>query len=178
MRQRQRFSAVVAVALGGAASAADDGPRLGRPLAPAVAHAHVSVVFPDGHGLPPGQGSVHDGARLYAARCRSCHGVDGRGGPGGELAGGRPDLTAAQPDQTIGTYWPYATTVFDFIRRAMPMDAPWSLGDDEVYALTAYLLHLNGILPATAVLDAAALAAVRMPNADGFDAIEAPGPPR
>lgn len=149
-------------------------PELGNALDPAVVAKESSIVFADGRGLPPGRGAVADGAGIYATRCVACHGADGRGGPGGELAGGRPDLQAEQPDQTIGTYWPYATTLFDFIRRAMPMDAPWSLNDDEVYAVTAYLLHLNGILPATASLDAAMLATTRMPNAGGFDAIEAP----
>ncbi|MEQ8231591.1 MAG: c-type cytochrome [Gammaproteobacteria bacterium] len=148
-------------------------PALGQPLAGGRAQSALSVVFPDGRGLPPGSGSVEAGRGLYAARCATCHGVAGRGGPGGELAGGRSDLTAEQPDQTIGTYWPYATTLFDFIRRAMPMDAPWSLADDEVYALTAYLLHINGVVEADATLDAAALAAVRMPNREGFVGIEA-----
>jgi len=152
----------------------EDFPELGRTLDPATVAGQSSIVFADGEGLPPGRGEVTAGSRIYAARCIACHGADGRGGPGGELAGGRPDLQAEQPDQTIGTYWPYATTLFDFIRRAMPMDAPWSLSDDEVYALTAYLLHLNGIVPATASLDAATLAAIRMPNANGFEPVEAP----
>lgn len=149
-------------------------PEFGNALDPAIVANASSIVFADGRGLPPGRGTVADGADIYAARCVACHGANGRGGPGGELAGGRPDLQAEQPDQTIGTYWPFATTLFDFIRRAMPMDAPWSLNDDEVYAVTAYLLHLNGILSATASLDAATLASIRMPNAGGFDAIEVP----
>lgn len=149
-------------------------PEFGQPLEPAAVDAETSVVFAGGEGLPAGRGRVTDGARIYAARCIACHGVEGRGGPGGELAGGRRDLRAEQPDQTIGTYWPYATTLFDFIRRAMPMDAPWSLSDDEVYAVSAYLLHLNGLVAADATLDAATLAALRMPNADGFDRVEAP----
>ncbi len=151
------------------------GPALGRPLADAeAALVGASIVWPDGRGLPPGRGSVGDGRALYRQRCLACHGERGRGGLGGELAGGRPHLTAEPPDQNIGTYWPHATTVFDFVRRAMPLDAPWSLSDSEVYAVVAYLLHLNGLLEPDASLDATALAGLRMPNADGFDAVEGP----
>ncbi len=154
-----------------------ESPALGRAASHAeLAAAAGDVIWPDGHNLPGGQGSVAEGQKLYAARCIACHGVEGRGGSGGELAGGNPDLRAPQPDQTIGTYWPYATTLFDFVRRAMPFDAPRSLSDSEVYALVAYLLHLNGILAADAILDRAALIAVRMPNAGGFIGIEASYP--
>ncbi|MGE0486578.1 MAG: c-type cytochrome [Gammaproteobacteria bacterium] len=149
------------------------GPGLGMPLATATAARADDIVWPDGRGLPRGHGDVASGRAVYESRCLGCHGRDGRGGPGGELAGGNPDLTAAQPDQTIGTYWPYATTLFDFVRRAMPLDAPWSLSDDEVYAVVAYLLHLNDLLAADARLDARALAALRMPNRAGFVGIDA-----
>jgi hypothetical protein len=161
-------------------SAAAHGPNLGRTLSRGADEASSSVIWPDGRNLPPGRGSAVDGAAIYAERCIACHGDRGRGGAGGELAGGNPDLAAAQPDQTVGTYWPYAMTLFDFVRRAMPLDAPWSLGDEEVYAVVAYLLSINGIVPADAVLDAAAIAAVRMPNRGGFEPIEgvASGPPR
>lgn len=134
------------------------------------------LVLADGTGLPPGSGTVAAGQTLYAARCQRCHGAEGRGGAGGELAGGNADLRHASPDLTIGTYWPVATTLFDFIRRAMPMDAPRSLDDDQVYAVCAYLLHLNGLWPAGERLDARSLAALRMPNRLGFDGIEAPLP--
>lgn len=148
-------------------------PAFGRPLSVDEFEAGATLITPDGRGLPEGGGSVAEGAAIYAARCIACHGRDGRGGPGGELAGGRPDLTLEQPDQTIGTYWPYATTLFDFVRRAMPHDAPWSLSDDEVYAVVAYLLELNGLLDEDARLDRSVLKAIEMPNADGFDGIEA-----
>jgi S-disulfanyl-L-cysteine oxidoreductase SoxD len=158
--------------------AADVGPpALGEPATPHDIETHDGMVFPDGEGLPPGRGSVAAGADLYRRHCVACHGERGRGGLGGELAGGRRPLTSATPDQNIGTYWPYATTLFDFIRRAMPMTAPGSLGPDEVYALTAYLLHENGIVAGDAVLDAAALTAIEMPNRDGFIWIDAPLPP-
>ncbi len=142
-------------------------PHLGKPAAARALAGRDTLVFPDGRGLPPGGGTVAEGRALFERQCVACHGEAGRGGPGGELAGGNPDLTAPQPDKTIGSYWPHATTLFDFIRRSMPLNAPWSLRDDEVYALVAYLLDLNGIAVGER-LDAAALAAVRMPNRDGF----------
>ncbi len=136
-----------------------------------------NLVFPDGQGLPPGTGTVASGAALYVARCIACHGTQGRGGSGGELAGGNPDLIVAQPDKTVGTYWPYATTLFDFIRRAMPLNAPWSLKNAEVYALVAYLLQLNSIVRADFVADAESIAALKMPNRDGFTPIDVKLPP-
>ena len=151
-------------------------PQFGRPMPVHEFDAAATLVLPDGRGLPNGRGSVEAGEAIYAARCLSCHGRDGRGGPGGELAGGRADLTTEQPDQTIGTYWPFATTLFDFVRRAMPYDAPWSLSDDEVYAVVAYLLSLNGLLDADAHLDASALMKIEMPNMAGFDGVEADYP--
>ncbi len=150
--------------------------RFGRVLADHEQGALETVIWPDGRNLPPGAGSVAEGKALFAARCIACHGPDGRGGAGGELAGGNPDLTATQPDQTVGTYWPYASTLFDFIRRSMPLDAPWSLADNEVYALTAYILSLNGILGPDNVLDAASLRVVEMPNRNGFEGVEANWP--
>ncbi len=130
-------------------------------------------VTPDGAGLPPGSGSVARGRQVYESQCAACHGVKGEGKPADALVGGQGSLNRAQADgkpplKTIGSFWPYATTVFDFINRAMPYNAPQSLKPDEVYAVTAYLLHLNGILPSDAVLDASTLPRVRMPNRDGF----------
>ncbi|MBI2801018.1 MAG: cytochrome c [Gammaproteobacteria bacterium] len=134
---------------------------------------HDNFIFADGAGLPRGTGTVTRGQALYNAQCVSCHGSRGRGGNGGELAGGNPDLTAAQPDKNIGTYWPYAPPLFDFIRRSMPPRAPWSLSNADVYSLVAYLLNLNGLLAADGKLDAASLAAVKMPNRNGFVGIDA-----
>lgn len=147
-------------------------PRLGRAPSAEELARHQNLVFPDGTGLPAGRGKVAAGRALYLAQCVSCHGTDGRGGTGGELAGGNPDLTAPQPDKNIGTYWPYATTLFDFIRRAMPLNAPWSLSNNDVYALVAYLLFLNHIVPEDAVLDAENLPHIEMPNRHGFDPID------
>jgi cytochrome c len=145
---------------------------LGVPASPADVAARSLNVFPDGKGLPDGRGSASEGKALYAERCASCHGTAGTGGSAEELAGGR--LDGPSPDKTIGTYWPYATTVFDFVRRSMPLDAPGSLSDDQVYAVTAYLLNLNGIIDERAEMNAASLPQVKMPNRDGFIAIDAP----
>jgi S-disulfanyl-L-cysteine oxidoreductase SoxD len=132
-------------------------------------------VMPDGTGLPPGEGTVAAGATLYAARCAQCHGATGEGVPGaGDVLAGwshadifdAPGEAGNERRKTIGSYWPFATTLFDYIRRAMPFDRPGSLTDPEVYALTAYLLHLNEIIPGDAVIDARTLPAVRMPAAD------------
>jgi cytochrome c len=141
---------------------------LGTAPDPALLRAWDIDVTPDGAGLPAGKGSVADGRRIYAERCASCHGSTGAGGPMDRLAGGQGSLATGKPVKTIGSFWPYATTLFDYVRRAMPFDAPQSLAGDELYAVTGYLLHLNGIVPANAVLDAHSLAQVRMPNRDGF----------
>ena len=122
----------------------------------------------DGTGLPPGSGSVVQGKAIYDARCLACHGANGEQGPAPRLAGGLGTLADKAPVLTVGSYWPYATTLYDYIRRAMPLDRPQSLTADEVYAVTAYTLHLNGIVGADAVLDAQSLPKIRMPNRDGF----------
>lgn len=122
----------------------------------------------DGANLPPGSGDTATGAALFVERCAACHGEKGEGGIGDQLVGGQGSLSSEKPVKTIGSYWPYATTLFDYIRRAMPYDSPQSLSADEVYAVSAYLLQLNGIVPEGTVLDSATLAAVEMPNKDGF----------
>lgn len=121
------------------------------------------AIGPDGSGLPPGQGTVSEGGDIYQVQCASCHGATGTEGPRAQLVGGKlPTL------KTIGSYWPYATTVFDYIRRAMPIPTPGGLSDSAVYALTAWLLNQNQIIDADAVMNAATLPRVRMPNRDGF----------
>jgi mono/diheme cytochrome c family protein len=122
----------------------------------------------DGAGLPAGSGSVAQGRAIYQARCLACHGENGEKGTAPRLAGGQGSLAGKAPVLTVGSYWPYAPTLFDYIRRAMPLDSPQSLTADEVYAVTAYTLHLNGIVAGDAVLDATSLAKTRMPNRDGF----------
>jgi S-disulfanyl-L-cysteine oxidoreductase SoxD len=124
-------------------------------------------VMSDGAGLPLGRGTVPDGAAVYAAQCASCHGGQGEGVPGvGNRLVGTEPIDSTGWNRTIGNYWPHATTVFDYIRRAMPYDRPGTLSDEQAYALTAYLLHLNGIVPAGAVMDAATLPRVAMPASD------------
>jgi len=146
---------------------------IGRPATPAEVAALDVDVGPDGAGLPPGRGTSADGAPIYAARCASCHGKTGKEGPNDVLVGRLPGDAfpfARDPraPKTIGSYWPYATTVFDYIRRAMPPDAPRSLGDNEVYGLVAYLLFLNELIPADAVIDQTSLPKVTMPAHDHF----------
>ena len=127
------------------------------------------TVFADGTGLPAGGGTAREGAPLYAARCAGCHGAEGEGGRAMELVGDRALLASDYPDRGIAVYWPYAPPLFDYVRRAMPPDAPWSLSADETYAVVARLLELNALVDAGTVVDAAFLAALEMPNRDGFD---------
>ena len=128
--------------------------------------------LPDGRGLPEGSGSVADGKRVYAEQCQACHGATLEGGVGDRLIGGRGTLinddAATKPVKTVESYWPYATTLFDYIKRSMPFTAPDSLSNDQVYAVTAYILAEAKIIPADATLDAKSLAEVQMPNRDGF----------
>ena len=129
-------------------------------------------VAPDGAGLPDGAGSVEQGKMLFAQQCAACHGAAGEGATADMLVGGAGTLASKSAKRTIGSYWPYATTVFDYVRRAMPLDKPGSLSAEEVYALSAWLLHANGIVGADAVMNAKTLPAVRMPNRDGFIAAD------
>ncbi|MBA9068125.1 cytochrome c [Methylobacterium sp. RAS18] len=168
MRPEALLPLVLSLALAGPAAAALLG--IGHPASPETIAAWDIDVRPDGQGLPPGHGSVRDGAALFAARCAGCHGARGEGAAAEPLAGGRGSLASAKPLRTVGSFWPYATTLFDYVRRAMPFDAPQSLTPDETYAVSAYVLHLNGLLPEEASLDAASLPRVAMPNRDGFTA--------
>ena len=126
-------------------------------------------IRPDGKGLPAGSGSVEDGEMLYEDQCASCHGSFGEGvGRYPVLSGGVGSLTEERPDRTVGSYWPYASTLWDYIHRAMPFPQPQSLTDDEVYAITAYVLYLNDLVEDDFVLSVDTLASVDMPNKDGF----------
>lgn len=147
---------------------AETGPGLGIPMDSARVSAMNLTVLPDGTGLPPGSGRADTGAEVYARHCQACHGPAGSGGPNDALVGGSGTLATQQPVKTVGSYWPYATTVFDYIRRAMPYQAPGSLSADEVYAVTAYLLYENGIIEAGEIVNARSLPRIRMPNRDGF----------
>jgi len=174
MMRRIGIGAVCAIAIA-AVSAAQTPARfgIGRPATPEEIAARDIDIGPDGAGLPPGRGTAADGAPIYAARCAGCHGKTGKEGPNDVLVGRLPgdEFTFARDPKapkTIGSYWPYATTVFDYIRRAMPPDKPGSLTDQEVYNLTAYLLALNDLIPADGAIDAASLPKVKMPAHDRF----------
>jgi cytochrome c len=143
-------------------------PNLGRELKPEEIAAWDISIPPDGSGLPPGGGTATEGGAVYNAKCANCHGMKGVGGPADPLAGGIGTLASQKPVKTVGSYWPYATTLFDYVRRAMPFNAPQSLSNDEVYAVSAYLLSLNGIIAPEARMDAKTLPQVKMPNRDGF----------
>ena len=158
--------------LGGAAIAdsefTTDVPQLGKPVAAEAVADLDYVVLPDGSGLPEGSGTAAMGAEVYATHCLACHGDGGQDGINDRLAGGHGSIGAQVPVKTVGSYWPYATTVFDYVRRAMPYQSPGSLTADEVYSLTAYLLFINDIVAENERLDARTLPAVRMPNRDNF----------
>jgi cytochrome c len=126
------------------------------------------TVAPDGKGLPEGSGTAVEGRAIFASRCVSCHGDEGQGADAPALAGGQGTLATAKPVKTVGSFWPYATTLWDYIHRAMPFDRPGSLNDSQAYALTAYILNLNGIIRETDSMNAKTLPKVRMPNRDGF----------
>jgi len=141
---------------------------LGRPpTADEVKVADIDVL-PDGRGLPPGSGTAERGRDLYARRCTACHGASGKEGPADILVGGNGSLATPRPLKTVGSFWPYATTLWDYINRSMPYDRPGTLTADEVYAVTAFVLHLNGIVGAGETLTQETLPRVRMPNRDGF----------
>ena len=145
-----------------------DTPELGQPASEAdIAQVYWSV-FPDGENLPAGSGVADEGRTLFETHCVACHGVKGAGATAAVLAGGRGSLATKEPLKTIGSYWPYAPTVFNYIRRSMPFTAPMSLSNDDYYAITAYLLELNGLLKPGSVVNAKTLPAIRMPNRDGF----------
>ena len=142
---------------------------IGKPATPEEIAGWDIDIRPDGMGLPPGSGSVEDGEMLYEEKCASCHGTFGEGvGRYPVLAGGEGTLTDERPDRTVGSYWPYASTLWDYIHRAMPFPQPQSLTDDEVYAITAYVLNLNDLVDDDFVLTQENFASVEMPNKDGF----------
>jgi cytochrome c len=153
-----------------AATLSAQSPRygVGRPPTPEEIRDRGSAIAPDGTGLPPGSGSVADGRQLFTAQCARCHGPEGEGGVGARLVGGQGTLATPRPLKTVGSFWPYSTTLWDYINRAMPFDKPGLLSPPEVYSAVAYVLHLNGIITEGQVMDAATLPKVRMPNRDGF----------
>ena len=178
MSKSRKFiaAAVIACAFGAPAFAQQKteiktGPRYHIGRAPTVDEIRGwdIDVRPDGQGLPEGKGTVAQGEKLFMDNCSSCHGEFGEGsGRWPVLAGGKDSLTSDNPVKTVGSYWPYASTVFDYVRRSMPYNMPRSLPDDEVYALTAYILSLNKLIGENDVMDAKTLPQVKMPNRDNF----------
>ena len=159
---------ILALSVVSCAASAQTRFNIGKPATEQEVKGWDIDVSPSGAGLPAGSGSGAQGGRLYAEKCAACHGAKGEGKPADRLVGGQGTLKAASPVKTIGSFWPYATTIYDYVYRAMPYNAPQSLSANETYALTAYLLHMNGILGADVTLDAASLPKIRMPNRDGF----------
>ncbi len=158
-------------AIAAAAGAAEPGHYgYGRTATPEeIAGWNIDVRGDDGAGLPPGRGDVAKGTEVFAEQCAACHGTFGEGeGRFPKLVGGMGTLKQDRPELTVGSYWPFAPTLWDYINRAMPMGAPHSLSADDVYALTAYILNLNDIVPAEFVADRASLPKVKMPNRDSF----------
>lgn len=142
---------------------------LGRPATAADLSKHGALVGPKGSGLPSGRGTALQGRALYLERCAACHGPNGAGTDNfPALVGGRGTLKSINPQLTVGSYWPFATTVWDYVNRAMPYPAAGTLKPDEVYALTAYLLAMNEIIPENFELNERTLPEVKMPNRDGF----------
>ena len=169
MSTRRRVAIGVFAALACAGTAhAQEGPGLGVIATPEQVAGWDISIPPDGAGLPPGSGTPAQGAQIYAVKCAACHGPQGEGLVNDRLVGGLGSLTTDQAVKTVGSFWPYATTIFDYVRRTMPYPQPHSLTDDEAYALTAHLLHLNRIIGPDAVIDARSLPAVVMPNRDNF----------
>ncbi len=155
-----------------AAASGYGGPyNFGTPASPADIALIDIDAMPDGRGLPPGSGDYNTGKLVYTSNCMACHGVDlgGVAGTGAAaLLGGRDSLASGKPKKTVESYWPYASTVFDYVKREMPFNAPGSLSDDEVYAVVAYVLGAANILDKTATLNATSLPMIDMPNKDGF----------
>jgi len=170
MRTRELYIAAFALlALMGASHAQAQSPYgIGRSATPAEIAGWNIDIDRDGNNLPPGSGSVSHGREVFDQQCAACHGAKGEGGIGDQLVGGQGTLATPKPVRTVGSYWPYAPTLFDYIRRAMLQNAPQSLSNDDVYAVSGYILNLNGLLPADATLDARTLSAIKMPNRNMF----------
>jgi mono/diheme cytochrome c family protein len=179
MSTRDLVRLALALVVGGCATASVsrgvmEGPNLGREATPAQIAGWDISVGPDGAGLPSGRGTPAAGATVYEQKCQVCHGAKGAGQPNDRLVGGQGTLAGKTPVRTIGSYWPYATTVFDYVRRSMPYIQPQSLSNDEVYAVTAYLLNLNGIIGENDEMNAQTLPKVKMPNQPNFIVVYPP----
>jgi cytochrome c len=161
------ITACILVLAAGVGAARTETPHLGRPVSQADLAQWDIHILPDGKNLPPGSGTAADGAKIFAEKCALCHGENGRGGHAARLIGG-PPKASLDGGKTIANYWPYATTLFDVIRRSMPFTQPRSLPDQEVYALVAYILAENKLIGEKDEINATTLPKVRMPNRDNF----------
>jgi len=152
----------------GIKQASPEGPRLGQVASLSdIKRLDISVA-PDGLNLPVGHGNAKSGALVYQSKCQSCHGEKGKGKPADALVGGINTLTSNNPVRTVGSFWPYASTLFDYTRRAMPLNNPKSLSNDEVYAVSAYILYLNGVINEDFEVNQKTLSSIQMPNRNGF----------
>ena len=171
--KRIHIAGIVVIAAAALAACAVQ-PPAGKPLALGTAVSAEEVarwdisIPPSGAGLPKGSGTARQGLQVYEQKCLACHGAKGVGKPADVLVGGVGSLASKTPLRTVGSYWPYATTLFDYVRRSMPIANPLSLSDDEVYAVSAYVLYLNGIVGVDDQMNAQSLPLVKMPNRDGF----------
>jgi len=167
MSMRKLIAAAALLALSSAAFG--QSPNLGKPITPEDLAAWDISIGPDGAGLPPGSGTAKQGEAVFTAKCQACHGAKGAGQPNDRLVGGQGSLPGDKPAiKTVGSFWPYATTLFDYVRRAMPYVESKSLSPDETYAVVAYILNLNGVVGDADVINAQTLPNVKMPNRDGF----------
>ena len=167
MSMRELIAAGALVALSSAAFA--ESPNLGKPISPEDLATWDISIGPSGAGLPPGSGTPKQGEAVFTAKCQACHGAKGAGQPNDRLVGGQGSLPGDKPAiKTVGSFWPYATTLFDYVRRAMPYVESKSLSPDETYAVVAYILNLNGVVGDADVINAQTLPNVKMPNRDGF----------
>jgi S-disulfanyl-L-cysteine oxidoreductase SoxD len=170
MSTRSAFlMAASGLAMASALAFAAESPNLGQLATPEEIAAWDISIGPDGVGLPPGSGTPKQGEAVYAAKCIACHGEKGAGKPNDQLVGGQGTLSGDKPPiKTVGSFWPYATTVFDYVRRAMPYNESKSLTNDDLYAVVAYILNLNGIIADNETMDGQTLRQVKMPNRHGF----------
>lgn len=150
------------------AAPAQESPGLGERLSAKEIASLDFTILPNGDGLPGGSGTAAKGATVYQQNCFACHGEKGAGGINDTLSGGQGSMTSDRPQKTVGSFWPYATTVFAYVRRAMPLPTPGVLTNDELYAVTAYLLYINDVIGENDEISAKTLPDVRMPNRDNF----------
>ena len=164
----RKLLAMIGISLVSVTLFAQESPGLGERVSAEEIAAADYAILPNGDGLPEGSGTAAGGAVVYQQYCFACHGERGTGGVNDTLAGGHGSLSGDRPQKTIGSFWPYATTVFDYVRRSMPLQSPGILSNDQMYAVTAYLLYINDVIDENDEISAETLPDVRMPNRDNF----------